>query len=280
MRSLTIVTGPSGLDADGWRRILCSSTFGTTTLDLRKAIAEMTKKLCIESLSQNAGDKSPIEAFVACRLIPLNKNPGLRPIGVGEVLRPIVSKIVMNISKNYLIKSVGSLQVCAGQNSGVESAIHSMHDVYDLEETEAVLLIDAENAFNLINRKVMLHNISILCPIIATFVNNCYAVPARLFVIGGKEILSNEGTTQGDPTAMAAYAIGVTPLLRLLYDQTRTQNHTLKEVAFADDFTVAGKISEIKGFWNTLRHLVQNTDIFQSRKIIPHCKRYSSCQCK
>ena len=245
-------SGPSGLDADGWRRILCSSTFGTTNLDLRKAIAEMTKKLCIESLSQNAGDKSPIEAFVACRLIPLNKNPGLRPIGVGEVLRRIVGKIVMNISKNDVIKSVGSLQVCAGQISGVEAAIHSMHDVYDLEETEAVLLIDAENAFNLINRKVMLHNISILCPIIATFVNNCYAVPARLFVIGGKEILSNEGTTQGDPTSMAAYAIGVTPLLRLLYDQTRTQNHTLKEVAFADDFTVAGKISEIKGFWNAI----------------------------
>ena len=147
---------------------------------------------------------------MACRLIPLNKNPGLRPIGVDEVLRRIVGKIVMNISKNEVIKSVGSLFVCDGQNSGVEAAIHSMHDVYNLEETEAVLLIDAENAFNLINRKVMLHNISILCPIIATFVNNCYTVPARMFVIGGKEMISNQGTTQGDPTAMAAYAIGDT----------------------------------------------------------------------
>ena len=77
-------SGPSGLDAESWRRILCSTTFGTTNLDLRKAIAEMTKKFRIESLSQNAGDKSPIEAFVACRLIPLNKDPGLRPIGVGK----------------------------------------------------------------------------------------------------------------------------------------------------------------------------------------------------
>ena len=143
--------------------------FGTTNLDLRKAIAEMTKKMCIESLSQNAGDKSTIEAFVVCRLIPLNKNPDLHPIGVGEVLWRIVGKIVMNISKNDVIKSVVLLHVCAGQNSGVEATIHSMHDVYELEETEAVLLIDAENAFNLINRKVMLHNISILCPIIATF---------------------------------------------------------------------------------------------------------------
>ena len=66
-----------------------------------------------------------------------------------------MGKIVVNISKNDGIKSVGSLQVCAERNSGVEPAIHSMHDVYDLEETEAVL-IDAENAFNLITRKVML----------------------------------------------------------------------------------------------------------------------------
>ena len=34
-----------------------------------------------------------------------------------------------------------------GQISGVEAAIHSMHDVYDLEVTEAVLLIDAEKCF-------------------------------------------------------------------------------------------------------------------------------------
>ncbi|XP_057301658.1 uncharacterized protein LOC130636080 [Hydractinia symbiolongicarpus] len=97
-------SGPSGLDADGWRRILCSSTFGTTNTDLRKAIAELTKKLCIESIPES--DRSPLEAFDACHLIPLNKNPGLRPIGVGGVLRRIVGKIVINISKNDVKQQV------------------------------------------------------------------------------------------------------------------------------------------------------------------------------
>ena len=36
---------------------------------------------------------------------------------------------------------------------------------------------------------------------------------ARLFVQGGKEITSSEGTTQGDSFATPMYAIGVTPLL-------------------------------------------------------------------
>ena len=38
--------GPSSLDADGWSRILMSGNFGTSEEDLRKAIADMTKRLC------------------------------------------------------------------------------------------------------------------------------------------------------------------------------------------------------------------------------------------
>ena len=70
--------------------------------------------------------------------------------------------------------------------------------------TDAVLLIDAENAFNSINHEVMLHNFKFNYPIIATYKINCYATPSRLFIVGGGEILSSEETTQGDPTAMGA----------------------------------------------------------------------------
>jgi len=115
----------------------------------------------------------------------LDKNPGVRPTGVGEILRRIAGKIVMQVVRNDVTKSVGALQVCAGQEAGAEAAIHAMHEIYGREETEAVLLIDAENAFNSLNRQVMLHNISLICPIITTFVWNCYCIPARLFVLGG-----------------------------------------------------------------------------------------------
>ena len=52
-------------------------------------------------------------------------------------------------------------------------------------DTDAVLLIDAENAFNSINCKVMLRNLKFICPIIATYIINCYATPLRLFIVGG-----------------------------------------------------------------------------------------------
>ena len=61
------------------------------------------------------------------------------------------------------------MQVCAGQNSGGEA-----------DETDAALLVDASNAFNSLNRAAALHNIRVLCPLIATYVTNPYRVPARL----------------------------------------------------------------------------------------------------
>ena len=62
-------SGPSGLDSDGWRRILTSRAFGTATLDLLRTFAQLIKKLCVEQLQS----PSSIESFVACRLNPLKQ---------------------------------------------------------------------------------------------------------------------------------------------------------------------------------------------------------------
>ena len=55
--------------------------------------------------------------------------------------------------------AAGGLKLCAGQEAGVEATVHAMHDVFQSNEKEAVLLVYAENAFNSINRKVLLQNI-------------------------------------------------------------------------------------------------------------------------
>ena len=161
----------------------------------------------------------------------------------------------MDIAKKGVQQVAGSLQVCAGQDAGAEAAIHAMYDLFQQDETEAVLLVDAENAFNSTNRKAMPHNISITCPILSTFVSNRYLVPAQLFILGNEEIKSTEGTTQGDPTAMGAYALGVTPLIHFLHEYVSMNNHRCKEVAFPDDFTIAGKIEGIRSYWELLQEV-------------------------
>ena len=86
-----------------------------------------------------------------------------------------------------------------------------------------------------------MHNIKVLCPEFATYVINCYVRPARLFITGGKELASDEGTTQGDPVAMGMYAIGILPLL--LLNMPTTEDERSKRIAFADDFTGIGEIT-------------------------------------
>ena len=48
--------------------------------------------------------------------------------------------------------------------------IHAIYNLFQQDEIELVLLADAENAFNYINEKAMLHSISIMYPILSTFV--------------------------------------------------------------------------------------------------------------
>ena len=82
----------------------------------------------------------------SCKSIdPLDKNPGIRPIGVGEVLRRIAGKVIVTHLKEDVIQSVGSLQVCAGQDAGCESLIYAMRTIYEDQSAEAVLLVDASS---------------------------------------------------------------------------------------------------------------------------------------
>ena len=119
-------SGPSGMDANGWRKILASNNFGIWSNDLRKAFANVVEKLCTDLVETHT-----IKNFLSSHLIPSNKNPGLRLIGVGEVLQRIVSEVIVSVLKKYDIKCTGMLQIRAGQEAGIEAAIHSMTMMFE-----------------------------------------------------------------------------------------------------------------------------------------------------
>ena len=189
------------MDSELYRRILCSKCSGSLCKSLREEIATFTMNIATKS---NHPDL--LQAYVSSRLIPLDKNPGVRPIGVGEVLRQIVGKTISHHCQNEIKEAAGPLQTCPGHGAGAEAAFHAMRTIFQQEATNAVLLIDAKNAFNCLNRLVALHNMQITCPILAMYLINTYRLPATLFIYGGETILSREGTTQGDPLAMPWYS--------------------------------------------------------------------------
>ena len=83
-----------------------------------------------------------------------------------------------------------------------------------------MLIIDTENIFHTVNRETMPHNISVMWSTRSTYISNCHNTPARLFIIGGIEVLYKEGTTQRYPIAMATYPLGVTQLIQHLLEMT------------------------------------------------------------
>ena len=138
--------GPSGLVAYAWRR-LCSS-FGKKSDDLCHSLSLMAKRLCTDFI-----DPDLLMPFLACHLIAIDKNPGVRPIGIGETVRRIIAKAVHTVLKPDILESVGCHQLCIGQMGGVESGVQSIRELFKVNE--AVLLVDASNAFNSLNRRVM-----------------------------------------------------------------------------------------------------------------------------
>ena len=129
--------GPSKVDAEIWRQMLCSKSFQPASMDLCEQISILAKRLCRDFVNPDY-----LVEFTAGRLIPLNKDPQsseslkIRPIGVGEVIRRLVGKSVMTHLRPEIIDAAGPLQTCAGMPGDVEAAIHGMREIFNEEDTE------------------------------------------------------------------------------------------------------------------------------------------------
>ena len=251
--------GPTLIDSDAWKHILCSKSYGNDSLSLAEAIAGLAKRLCVEHVHPAC-----LRELLSSRLIPLDKgpdshgNPGVRPIGIGEVLRRIIGKSVVHLLKPDVQRAAGCLQTCTGLRSGIEASIHMAEKAWHEESTEAVLLVDADNAFNRLNRQVALHNVRQICPPLHTFLHNQYQIPADL-VLGKASaehtsLTSDEGSTQGEPAAMVFYACGVKPLVDALHqeDLDPLDPAYRRQSWYADDCSSLGRLLGIKDWWEKL----------------------------
>ena len=233
--------GPSGLDSDAWRR-LCLSFKGPSSA-MCNALAGFARLLATQTL-----DDESLVPFLSCRLIALDKRPGVRPIGVCEVIRRIIAKAILRVVGHDVEEACGYLQKCSGCPAGLQAAVHAVQQMYGQQETEGLLLVDATNAFNSLNRRAALHYVRYLCPALSTCLHNCYNTPSMLFVSRGGELASQEGTTQGDPLSMPFYALATLPLIKVL----QKQHPSVRQAWLADDSAGAGRLKELRKWWDTL----------------------------
>ena len=134
---------------------------------------------------------------------------------ISETSWRIISKAILSLLGNDMFDATSPHQLCADQVSSFMAAVHCIRHLYDDNNTEALILVDAINAFNSLNREVALRNSLHLRPSLGRVLVNVYRESVSLF-IDDEIIKSAEGTTQGDPMAMAMYALGIMPLIQKL----------------------------------------------------------------
>ena len=162
-------------------------------------------------------------AFMSGRLIALEIQPGVRPVGVGETWRRLFANILLKVTGSEATMACQDDHMRAGLKAGINGAIHGVQALWDENSTTenwGSLLVDANNVFDEIHRVGMLWTVRHLWMYGARFVFNCYRHWSSL-VLQNKNgtasfLHSKEGVTQGDPLAMIAYMIGILPLINNL----------------------------------------------------------------
>ena len=94
--------------------------FDQQSVEISKTLAKVAQKTSTEILSHEL-----LEPYIACRLIELDKNPRVGPIGIGEVIRRIIGRTITKCLKSKIMVLGSNYQLCLGQNCGIEYAIYT-----------------------------------------------------------------------------------------------------------------------------------------------------------
>ena len=118
-KKLTGAAGCSGVDSALLK--CCLLRYGKASSELREELLDWTLWL--------ANSSPPWAAYRAMRqgrLVALDKQPGVRPVGIGECWMRAVSKLVLVDCAKEGKAACGSTQLCAGLEAVIEGAIHSI----------------------------------------------------------------------------------------------------------------------------------------------------------
>lgn len=124
LKKLHGAAGMSGVDAESLRR-LCTR-YNEASEHLRDEIAAWT-----EMLANTQVPWALIRGLRYCRLLAFDKNPGVRPIGIGEIFMRLMSKMLIASIGIEATDASGNLNLCVGLSAGIEAAVHTMNDFFN-----------------------------------------------------------------------------------------------------------------------------------------------------
>ncbi|KAL4583664.1 hypothetical protein LXL04_008246 [Taraxacum kok-saghyz] len=173
--------------------------------------------------------------FVASApLTPLLKpDNGIRPIALGTIWRHLVSKFGVGVS------------------GGAEAVLHSVNRVmreHQADGSFSMLTVDFSNAFNVVDRSALLHEVRRRCHSISLWVDFLYGQAARLY-IGDKHIWTATGVQQGDPLGPLLFALVLHPLVHKIKDNCKLLVHAW----YLDDGSMIRDVEEVAKLIDIIR---------------------------
>ena len=115
--------GPGGLDGAMLKDWLIRR--GTRSQRLRETMAKF-----VEVLANGSPDYTMYRAANITRLVALDKTPGVRPVGIGEIWMRLWAHCVHDVTKKAATRECSDSQLCVGQRSGIEGLLHAVRGVF------------------------------------------------------------------------------------------------------------------------------------------------------
>ncbi len=182
----------------------------------------------------------------------LKKDNSIRPIAVGEIWRRLVSKIASAHARHEVCGYLMPLQLGVGIPNATEAITHAIRssvNKFGHLADRALFKVDFANAFNVIDRSVMLREVWKVCPSIAAWVEYCYASAPLLFIGDEADIFSTTGVQQGDPLGPLLFAI---TLHILVLELSAICPAADVHLWYLDDGNIIGSPEVISRFFDTL----------------------------
>ena len=169
------------------------------------------------------------------------KDDTLRPIAVGNLLRRLVAKCFSTALASRAAALLGPQQLGVGVRGGCEAIAHTVRKVVEEDPSKWVLQVDLINAYNQVDRGVVLEETARHFPECLAWVKTCYGAPSVL-KFGQADILSALGLHQGDPLAGLLFCLALKPVV----DAIEFEVPTLSLNAwFCDDGNLNGSKDEL-----------------------------------
>ena len=201
--------GPEGLKPGHLKQMIGAAEAGNRLLE------SLTKLVSLVLESKIPEDIQPI--FFGANLCALSKKDGgIRPIAVGSTLRRLVTKVGFKPVSQQLGLLFRPNQLGYGTKGGSEAAAHAArHYLTSNRQNKVFLKLDIKNAFNCINRDIILEKVKEKIPNLYNLLWQAYSKPSHLFY--RDHILSSEtGIQQGDPCGPALFSLGIDHLIKSL----------------------------------------------------------------